>query len=53
MQSFLLVRPGNYNDKSNYLAVSPVSMLENVTEFAKVTEREIASSVDKNISGGN
>ena len=36
----------------NYLAVSPVSMLENVTEFAKVTEREIASSVDKNISGG-
>ena len=37
----------------NYLAISPVSMFENVNEFAKVTEGENTSSVDKNISGGN
>ena len=34
----------------NYLLISPVSMLENVTEIAKVPELENTSSVDKIIS---
>ena len=37
----------------NYLTISPVSMVENVTKFTKVPEQENTSSVDKNISGGN
>ena len=36
----------------SYLAISPVSMLENVTEIAKVPELENSSSVDKNTSRG-
>ena len=37
----------------SYLAISPVSMLEIITEFEKVPKPQNTSSVGKNISGGN